>query len=104
MNAAISWAEPALGDLEAIRVTLARDSEAFAKQVMDRLLAAVERVVSVPRIGRVVSEVGDERIRELLFRTFRIVYRAEPDRITVLSVLFGGTAGERREPRRWEVI
>lgn len=104
MNAAISWAEPALGDLEAIRVTLARDSDAFAKQVMDRLLAAVERVVSVPRIGRVVSEVGDERIRELLFRTFRIVYRAEPDRITVLSVLFGGTAGERREPRRWEVI
>ena len=87
----------------AIGATLARDSEAFAKRVKERLLDAVERVVSVPRIGRVVREVGDERIRELLFQTFRIVYRAEPGRILVLSVLLGGLPGDRREPRRWEV-
>ena len=101
---AIAWAEPALGDLEAIGTSLARDSEPFARQVMERLLQAVERVVSVPRIGRVVAEIGDERIRELLFKTFRIVYRAEPDRILVLSVLLGGNPGDRREPRRWEVL
>lgn len=104
MTAAIAWAEPALGDLEAIRVAIGRDSEPFARRLLDRLVDAVERVVSVPRIGRVVAEVGDERIRELLFQTFRIVYRAEPNRITVLSVLHGGVAGERREPRRWEVL
>jgi plasmid stabilization system protein ParE len=101
---AIAWTEPALGDLESIGATLARDSEAFARRVMERLLEAVERVVSVPRIGRVVREVGDERVRELLFQTFRIVYRAEPDRILVLSVLLGGQPGDRREPRRWEVV
>lgn len=101
---AIAWTEPALGDLESISAAISRDSEPFARQVMERLLAAVERVVSVPRIGRVVAEVGDERIRELLFKTFRIVYRADPDRILVLSVLLGGNAGERREPRRWEVL
>lgn len=102
--AAIAWAEPALGDLDAIRVSIARDSEPFARQILDRLVEAIERVVSVPRIGRVVAEIGDERIRELLFQTFRIVYRADPERITVLSVLHGGLPGERREPRRWEVL
>lgn len=100
---AIAWSEPALADLDSIHEGLARDSEPFAARVVDRLVGAVERVVSVPRIGRVVAEIGDERIRELLYQTFRIVYRADPDQIVVLSVLHGGIASDRREPRRWEV-
>lgn len=101
---AIAWAEPALADLTAIRSCIGRDSEPYAERLLDRLLHAVERIVQVPRVGRVVAEIGDERIRELLFQTFRIVYRADPDRILVLSVLWGGRTNERREPRRWEVV
>lgn len=100
----IAWAEPAIADLESIRETLGRDSQAFASQVIDRLMAAVERTRPVPRIGRVVAEIADERIRELIFQTFRIIYRADPRRIVILAVLHGGRAEERREPRRWEVF
>jgi plasmid stabilization system protein ParE len=100
----ITWAEPALADLESIRQTLARDSEPFANRVLEKMMEAVERTQPVPRIGRVVAEIGDERIRELLFQTFRIIYRVDPKQIVILSVLHGGRADDRREPRRWEVL
>jgi plasmid stabilization system protein ParE len=96
----IAWSEPALGDLAANHTTLARASEPYASRVVDRLMAAVERARPVPRLGRVVQEVGDERIRELLFQTFRIIYQADQKQIVILSVLHGGRAAERREPRR----
>ena len=100
----IAWSEPALRDLAAIHKILARDSEPYASRVLDRLMAAVERARPMPRLGRVVQEVGDERIRELLFQTFRIIYQAEARGIVILALLHGGRAAERREPRRWEVF
>lgn len=99
----IAWTEPALADLTAIQKSLARDSQPYASRVADRLMDAVERTPPVPRIGRVVQEVGDERVRELLFHGFRIIYRVEARRIAVLAVIHGAPAGERREPRRWEL-
>jgi plasmid stabilization system protein ParE len=100
---AIAWSEPALNDVKALRGWIGRDSEALSNQVVERIFDAVEQAIPFPRIGRVVSEVGDESVRELLFRTFRIVYKAEAERIVVLSVLHGGRPTDRREPRRWEI-
>jgi toxin ParE1/3/4 len=100
----IAWSEPALDDLAAIHKTLARDSEPYASRLLDRLMEAVVAARTVPRIGRVVQEIGDERVRELLFQGFRIIYQAEAQRIMILTVVHGGRAAQqRREPRRWEV-
>jgi toxin ParE1/3/4 len=99
----LAWTQTALDDLAAVRSWLGRDSKPLADRVIETLLTGIERVLPFPRIGRVVAEVGDESVRELLLRTFRLVYRIEGDRIVVLSILHGGRATERREPRRWEV-
>lgn len=99
----VSWSEPALDDVKALSVWLGRDSESLSNQVVERIFEAVEQAIPFPRIGRVVSEVGDESVRELLFRTFRIIYQAAGNQIVVLSVLHGGRPTERREPRRWEI-
>jgi hypothetical protein len=37
----------------------------------------------------VVPEVGDPDIREVFLRTYRIIYRIEPDRILVLTIFEG---------------
>lgn len=99
----IEWTEPALGDVKALRGLLKRDSEPLADQVTHKIFDAVEQATAFPRIGREVAEVDDDAVREFLYRTFRIVYRAERERIVVLGVLHGGRPTERREPRRWEV-
>ena len=99
----LAWTEAALGDVAALRSWIGRDAPPLADRVTDRIFETVERALSFPRIGRVVGEVGNESVREFLFRTLRIVYRIDEGRIVVLAVLHGGRASERREPRRWEV-
>lgn len=99
----IAWSAPALEDVTALRKWLARDSKPLSDSVVETIFNAIETVVPFPRIGRVVSEVGDDTVRELLFRTFRIVYKATADGIVVLAILYGGRPSDRREPRRWEI-
>lgn len=99
----ITWAQPALDDLKALRAWIGRDSEPLSDRVAERIFDAVEQAIPFPRIGRVVTEVDDENVRELLFRTFRIIYQTVHDGVVVLGILHGGRPNERREPRRWEV-
>lgn len=99
----VAWTAPALDDLKALRSWLGRDSQALSDSVVDKIFDAVDKVLPFPRIGRVVSEVADETVRELLFRTFRIVYKVTASGIVVLGVLHGGRPSDRREPRRWEI-
>jgi plasmid stabilization system protein ParE len=99
----LAWTESALGDVEALRRWIGRDMPPLADRVTDRIFETVERALSFPRIGRTLGELTDESVREFLFRTLRIVYRVEEERVVVLAILHGGRASERREPRRWEV-
>lgn len=99
----LAWSESALGDLEALQAWIGRDAPPLADRISDRVFETVERALSFPRIGRTLSELADESVREFLFRTLRIVYRVEEGRIVVLAIIHGGRATERREPRRWEV-
>ncbi|HEX2165491.1 MAG TPA: type II toxin-antitoxin system RelE/ParE family toxin [Thermoanaerobaculia bacterium] len=99
----LAWSQTAVDDLAALRGWIGRDVEPLADRITDRIFETVERALPFPRIGRMVSEVGDDSVREFLFRTLRIVYRIEQGRIVVLAILSGGRPTERREPRRWEV-
>ena len=74
----LDWAGPAVCDLRGIRAYIAQDSEYYADRFTERLLAAVENLSTFPQMGRVVPEVGDPGIRELLFNNYRIMYRIEP--------------------------
>ena len=102
MNA-IAWSAPALADVKALQTWLGRDSKSLADSVVETIFDSIEKVIPFPRIGRVVSEVEDDTVRELLFRTFRIVYKVTAEGIVVLGILYGGRPSERREPRRWEI-
>lgn len=41
------------------------------------------------RLGRVVPELANPEIRELLFRKYRIVYRLKGKRLEILTVFAG---------------
>lgn len=75
----VVWAPQAIQDVEAIRAHVARDSAQYADLIVERLVAAVERLQDHPRSGRVVPELGDESIRELIHGNYRIVYRVRHD-------------------------
>ena len=62
---------------------------AFAEVVQAGLLDSTRRLSEFPLSGRMVPEIGDETIREVVWREYRVIYFAEPDgnRVEVLTVL-----------------
>ena len=80
------WTPQAIADLEAIEAFISRDSPRYADVVVDRIFAAVDRLRDFPRSGRVVPEVGDEHIREVIMGVYRIVYRLVDDRAEIVTV------------------
>jgi toxin ParE1/3/4 len=86
----ISFAESAVGDLEAMRAWYA---EQHVPDVGERLLreaiSQVERLADYPESGRMVPEFGLAQLREIIHPPFRIVYRLDDDRVRVVRVWRG---------------
>jgi plasmid stabilization system protein ParE len=87
--AEVRWTPQAAGDLEAIADFIAADSPQYARLFTMDVLAAVERLVDFPNSGRVVPEIKDPAIREILFGSYRIVYRVRVDLVELLTVYHG---------------
>jgi plasmid stabilization system protein ParE len=85
----VIWTRQAVEDVEAIRSYVARDSERYAALLAERLVAAVERLARFPQSGRIVPELADESLREVLHGTYRLVYRGRPDAVEILTVYHG---------------
>jgi len=100
----VEWTEPAVSDLEGIRDFIARDSEYYATRFVEKIIEAVESLQKFPEIGRPVPEAEEQNIRELLFHHYRIIYRAELNRILVLTVIHGARDLSGREVKPWDVV
>lgn len=85
----LRWTQRARADLRAIGQFIARDNPRAARAWVTRLQDRARRAAGAPRSGRVVAEVGDEDIREVLLGAYRIVYRVRPRVIEILTVFEG---------------
>ena len=80
------WTRRAIEDVQSIRQFIAQDSPHYALLVTQQLIASVERLSAFPQSGRVVPEVNDPAVREVIHGTYRIVYRLIRDEIHILTV------------------
>ena len=80
------WTRRAIEDVQSIRQFIAQDSPHYALLVTQQLIASVERLPAFPQSGRVVPEVNDPAVREVIHGTYRIVYRLIHDEIHILTV------------------
>lgn len=87
--AEVKWTNQAIEDAQSIREFIARNSPRYASLVAERLVDAVERLETLPRSGRVVPEFGDDRLREVIWGSYRIVYQLLDDTVEVLTVYHG---------------
>jgi toxin ParE1/3/4 len=99
----ILWTEPGLDDLRAIRDYIAKDSETYAINFVESILAAVEQLSEFPRMGRAVPEANVPAIRELLFRGYRVIYQVHESAIHILAVIHGYRDLSGMSPKPWEV-
>ena len=83
---AVRWAAEAVRDLEEIHAYISRHSPRYAAVTVGRLVEAVEQVAGFPEAGRVVPELGDPAVREVIDGAYRVVYELGPNALTVLTV------------------
>lgn len=82
----IVWTHQAIQDVQAIRAYIGRDSARYAALVTEQIVEAINRLTNFPTSGRIVPELQDETLREVILGNFRIVYRVTRDEVQVLTV------------------
>ncbi len=85
----VVWAESASAALDEVVSYIARDSQDAAVRVLNRSLEAASTLASFAERGRVVPELRDPAIRELLVYDYRMLYQVRDSTVVVVGFLHG---------------
>ena len=83
----VRWTSQALEDIKSIAEFISRDSVKYAEIQVERFFAHKNLLATNCRIGRIVPEVGNDQIRELITGSYRIIYTViHINRVDVITV------------------
>lgn len=85
----ILWSPLALDRVAEIAEYIARDNPGAAEKWVHTIFQKVNELKSFPESGRMVPETNNKSIRELIYGNYRIIYRVEATRLSVLTVRHG---------------
>ena len=85
----IIWSPLAIDRVAEIASYIAKDKPTAAENWVDKIFSKVETLVSSPESGRIVPEINKDQYREIIYGNYRIVYRIEEKRISILTVRHG---------------
>ncbi len=89
MGLRVIWSYASVDDLEVAAEYLRRDSPAFSSSFVLRALEAGRSLNVFPERGRIVTELKNDNIRELFVYNYRLVYRIEKDKVSILGLIHG---------------
>ena len=85
----IEWSPIAQNDLNDIIDYIAQDSLEYALNFYDQVREKVQNLIQFPKIGRMIPELDDPDIREIILRNYRIIYRIYKDNIEIIRIIHG---------------
>lgn len=85
----VFWTKNAKRELRAVYDYIAQNSVRYAQGMVDRITRRTKQLSAMPYLGARVPEYDEETIRELVERSYRIIYRVRADRVDILSVVHG---------------
>jgi len=62
------------------------DNPVTAERWVDKIFTMVEKLSEFPERGRVVPELNNKMIREIISGNYRVIYKLENTKISVLTV------------------
>lgn len=97
----VDWAESASQALAQVIDDIAVTSPEGAVRVLEGAVDAAASLSILSERGRVVPEVGDAALRQLLVYDYRLIYRVHSDRVVIRAFLHGARdfSKWRREER-----
>lgn len=78
----------ARADLRAVVRNIALDDPTRAATFARLLFSSTKRLADFPEMGRIIPEFGDRSLREIVVRSYRVMYRVNHDRRLVEVIRF----------------
>lgn len=83
------WSPLAIDRVAEISQYIAQDSLNAAEKWINSTFRIVERLEQFPESGRIVPEIRQDDFREIIHGNYRIIYKIEAERISILTVRHG---------------
>lgn len=87
--AQIIWSEKSIKSMENIAEYISADSEFYAKKTIREMKNLIDNLKLFPNMGKMVPEYNDISIKQILYKTYRIIYKIENNNIIVLTIISG---------------
>ena len=82
----IIWSPFSIERLTEIAKYIENDSPKNANAFIENIFNEIERLRTFPDLGRFVPELENRNIREIIYDSFRIIYRIDDNRIIILTI------------------
>jgi plasmid stabilization system protein ParE len=82
----VIWSYVAVGNLIENSRYIAKENSDAARSVINDIYDAGNRIKEFPDKGRIVPEIGKSNVKEIFCRSYRIIYKIESRKITILTV------------------
>lgn len=95
------WSRRSTRDLEQIGIFISLDAPERARAFVQSLIERGKQAAQFPSAGRIVPELQDENVRELIEGNYRIVYEISSSKktVVVLTVFEGHRLLKRTGPQ-----
>ena len=85
----VVWTRGAQRELGEAVEYIAQDSTGTSLHFLDDALGAARSLAQLALRGRVVPEIGDPALREVLVHRYRLMYLVLPDAVEILAFIHG---------------
>lgn len=85
----VAWTETAWLDLERIADFIAEGSPGYAAALVRRIRDRARSLDELAERGRIVPELDEPRVRELVVGSFRLIYEADEETVNILGLIHG---------------
>jgi toxin ParE1/3/4 len=85
----IIWSDLAKIRLKEIFLYIAQFDEEAAEILVNAFYEKIDMLEKFPRMGRVVPEKADPKIREIFLKKYRIIYHLNQSTIEILTIYHG---------------
>ena len=83
------WSEKAIISLELIAEYISKDSLFYAKETIRKIRSLTRKLKDFPYLGSIVQEYDRPDIKQLIYKSYRIIYKIDDGVITILTVISG---------------
>ena len=84
----VIWTKRALEDLKDIGDFISKDSFHYAGLTLSKIVNTDVLISNNPKIGRIVPEIKDENIREIIKGNYRIIYQIRKKKTSYILTVF----------------